>query len=136
MSLSADERAELVGYLPSSMRNSDSLEAWIKGAEFRVSRDYFGNAYVYALSRMVAHKATLERMAEEGVAGPITSKREGDISVNYGGSGDSATDELSATVYGKEYKSMLEQYKPNPGVTHGIFIGGGLDGGDCFRSLF
>lgn len=135
MSLSAEERAELVGYLPSSMRTSDSLEAWIKGAEFRVSRDYFGKAYVYALSRIVAHKATLEKMADEGVAGPITSKREGDISVNYGGSGETATDELTATVYGKEYQSLLAQYKPSPGVTSGIGIGG-FCCGDRFQSIF
>lgn len=135
MALTAGERQELVGYLPTSMRTSEMLDAWIRGAEFRVSRSYFGNAYIYALSRIVAHKATLEEMASGGVAGPITQKREGDISVSYGGSGDTTTDELDATVYGKEYKSLLAQYKPNPGITMGICIGG-LDGGDRIQSHF
>ncbi|SHL42236.1 Protein of unknown function [Fibrobacter sp. UWOV1] len=136
MPISAAERQELIGYLPVSMRTSEMLDAWIRGAEFRVSRSYFGNAYIYALSRIVAHKAIMDEMASEGVAGPATQKREGDISISYGGSGDTATDELDATVYGKEYKSLLAQYKPNPGITHGICIGGGLDGGDRIQSLF
>lgn len=136
MPISAAERQELVGYLPVSMRTSEMLDAWIRGAEFRVSRNYFGKAYIYALSRVVAHKASLETMANEGVAGPVTSKREGDIAVNYGSGGDTSNGDWGMTVYGREYLELLAQYKPNPGITHGLCIGGGLDGGDRIQSLF
>lgn len=135
MSLSPSERQELLGYLPSSMVSSQRLDTWIKGSEFRVSRSYFGQAYIYALYLMVAHKATVEGMASEGVSGPVTEKREGDISVSYGsGSGNSANGDLSSTAYGKEYMALLAQYKPTPGISLGITMGG-LDGGDRFQSL-
>lgn len=134
MPISAEERQELVGYLPVDMRNSTMLDAWIRGAEFRVSRSYFGKAYIYAMSRVVAHKATVEGLASEGVAGPVTSKREGDIAVNYGSGGDSSNGDFGMTAYGREYLELLAQYKPCPGITMGIRIGG-LDGGDRIQSL-
>lgn len=134
MALTETEKQELVGYLPVDMRSSEMLDAWIRGAEFRVSRQYFGPAYVYALSRVVAHKATLESMAGEGVAGPISSKREGDIAVEYSSGGGSSNGDWGMTAYGREYQELLAQYKPNPGITRGICIGG-LDGGDRIQSL-
>lgn len=70
MALTPEERTELVSYLEDSVAQSPRLEALIKGAELRVGRQYFGKAYVYALSLMVMHKATLLDMAKEGVAGP------------------------------------------------------------------
>lgn len=134
MAITAEERQELIGYLPVEMRTSEMLDAWIRGAEFRVSRSYFGKAYIYAMSRVVAHKAAMESMTGEGVAGPITSKREGDIAVNYGSGGDSSNGDFGMTAYGREYLDLLSQYKPNPGITMGICIGG-LDGGDRIQSL-
>jgi len=134
MALTPEERNELVGYLEDSVANSPRLEAMIRGAELRVGRQYFGKAYVYALSLMVMHKATLLDMASEGVAGPVTSKREGDLSVGYGAGGSSGNNDLSNTVFGQEYLELLEQYSPRPGVT-GAVCCGGLDGGDVIQSF-
>ena len=134
MALTPEERTELVSYLDESVAQSQRLEAIIKGAELRVGRQYFGKAYVYALSLMVMHKATLLDMAKEGVAGPVTSKREGDLSVGFGTGGSSGNNDLSNTVFGQEYLELLEQYSPRPGVT-GAVCCGGLDGGDVVQSF-
>ena len=135
MALTPEERTELVSYLDDNVAQSPRLEALIKGAELRVSRCYFGKAYVYALSLMVMHKATLQGMAAEGVAGPVTSKREGDLSIGYGAGGSSGNNDLSNSVFGQEYLELLEQYSPRPGVTGATFCGG-LDGGDVIQSVF
>lgn len=135
MSLTPEERTELLSYLTEAVAESDRLEALIKGAEFRVSRCYFGKAYVYALSLMVMHKSSLQGMAAEGVAGPVTSKREGDLSIGYGAGGSSGNGDLGNSVYGQEYLELLEQYSPRPGVTGGVCCRG-LDGGDAVQSCF
>lgn len=135
MALTPEERTELLSYLTEDVAESDRLEALVKGAELRVSRCYFGKAYVYALSLMVMHKAFLQGMAAEGVAGPVTSKREGDLSIGYGTGGSSGNGDLENSVYGQEYLELLEQYSPRPGVTGGVCCRG-LDGGDAVQSCF
>ena len=135
MSLTEQERQELIGYLPPSIAESARLDAWISGGECRVSRQYFGKAYVYALSLMVSHKATLEGQAAEGHASPVSQIREGDISVSYGNGNGNGNGDLSATSYGQEFLSLLAQYRRAPNITLGPCIGG-LDGGDRIQSLF
>jgi hypothetical protein len=133
MALTPEERTELVSYLEENVAQSQRLDALIRGAELRVGRCYFGKAYVYALSLMVMHKAAMLEMASDGVAGPVTSKREGDLSIGFGTGGSSGNNDLSNTVFGQEYLELLEQYSPRPGVT-GAVCCGGLDGGDVVQS--
>lgn len=135
MALTPEERTELVSYLDTKVAESTRLDALIRGAELRVGRCYFGKAYVYALSLMVMHKAAMLEMASDGVAGPVTSKREGDLSIGFGTGGSSGNNDLSNTVFGQEYLELLEQYSPRPGVT-GAVCCGGLDGGDVVQSFF
>lgn len=134
MALTPEERTELVSYLDTKVAESTRLDALIRGAELRVGRCYFGKAYVYALSLMVMHKAAMLEMASDGVAGPVTSKREGDLSIGFGTGGSSGNNDLSNTVFGQEYLELLEQYSPRPGVT-GAVCCGGLDGGDVVQSF-
>lgn len=134
MALTPEERTELVSYLDTKVAESTHLDALIRGAELRVGRCYFGKAYVYALSLMVMHKAAMLEMASDGVAGPVTSKREGDLSIGFGTGGSSGNNDLSNTVFGQEYLELLEQYSPRPGVT-GAVCCGGLDGGDLVQSF-
>lgn len=133
MALTPEERKELLSYLDDSVAENPRFDAWIAGAEFRVSRCYFGKAYIYALSLMVSHRAALADLAAQGASGPVTSRREGDLSVSFGTSG-SGTGDLQLTAFGQEYASLLEQYSPRPGVTGGPFIGG-TDGGDALQSF-
>ena len=136
MALTPEERNELNTYLESKVAEDPRIEAWIRGAELRVGRQYFGKAYVYALSLMVMHKATLLDMAKDGVAGPVTSKREGDLSVGYSSGGSSGeNNDLANTVFGQEYLELLEQYSPRPGVTGGACCGMGLGCGDIVQSF-
>lgn len=135
MPLSDAERSELESYLSAEVAGDSRLGAWLAGAQFRVGRHYFGKAYVYALSLMVMHKAAMADIAESGASGPVTSKREGDLSVSFGTAQSSDGSDLSASVFGREYLSLLEQYSPRPGVTGGLRFGR-ADGGDAVQSAF
>ena len=135
MSLTPAERAELIGFLPEKIRTDADIESWIKGSEARVSREFFEESYIYALSLMVAHKATLSGMASGGVVGPVTSKREGDIAVNYGGGNSSSSGDLGLTTYGMEYQQLVAQHKVSPNLTRGLCFRG-LCGGDRIQSIF
>lgn len=134
MELTPQEMDKLLAFLSAEVAESPRLDAWIEAASLRVSRCYFGKAYVYALSLMVMHKAALEDLASEGAAGGITQKREGDISISYASSSGNGNGDLSATTYGQEYITLLEQYSPRPGITGGVTCGG-LDGGNRIQSL-
>lgn len=132
--LNAEEMDKLLSFLTEDVAESPRLAAWIEASTYRVSRQYFGKAFVYALSLMVMHKAKMEEQSSEGAAGPATQKREGDISVSYASaSAGNAIGDLGSTSYGLEYQTLLEQYSPRPGVTGGI-CGRGLDGGDRIQS--
>lgn len=120
MALSPEEREELVSYLDDGVVQDARFESWLAGASFRVGRCYFGKAYVYALSLMVSHRAVLADLASQGASGPVTSKREGDLSVSYGSGNGTDGGDLSLSVFGREYLSLLEQYSPRPGVTGGL----------------
>lgn len=126
--LTDSEREELVGYLLPETAGSSRLDSWIRMASFRASRAVFGKAYVYALSLLVSHRAALESRGSEGAAGPVSSVREGDLSVSYGASGSASDGDFSSTAYGQEYLSLLRQYRPKPGLTGGAKTCGGCGG--------
>lgn len=132
--LTTAERAELVAYLPAEFQSSARIDVWIKGAQFRASRSYFGKSYVYALSLLVAHKAAMEARGADGTAGAVTSKKEGDLSVSYA-SGSSEGGDLSATSYGQEFLELSKTYSARPGITGRVIIGG-LCGGNPLQSAF
>lgn len=116
-SLTETELAELETYLPDDILEDSRYGFWLKGSLLRVGRCYFRDAYVYAVSLMVMHKAALADLADEGAAGAVTSKREGDLSVSYASGGSSDDSDLSLTVFGREYLGLLAQYSPRPGTT-------------------
>lgn len=131
--LTEDERKELLAYLPEECAGSSRLEAWIAGASFRVSRCYFGKAYVYALSLMVAHRWAMSEGRPEGTPGAATSMREGDLSVGYSVANGSEDGDLTSTSFGQEFLSLMRQYSPRPGITGAAFRGG--CGGDALQSF-
>lgn len=135
MELTPQEMDKLLAFLSAEVAESPRLDAWIEVAGYRVSRSYFGKAYIYALSLMVMHKAALADLASEGAAGAITQKREGDISISYANGSNSGNGDLSATTYGQEYLTLLSQYSPRPGITGGSACCRGLDGGDRIQSF-
>lgn len=119
--LTEGERGTLISLLPAEAAEAKGLDAWISGASFRVSRKYFGEAYVYALSLVVAHKWAMSAGRASGAPGAVSSVREGDLSVSYASVANADDGDLSATSYGQEYLSMLRQYRPVPGLTGPAF---------------
>lgn len=123
-SLTTEERSKLVSYLPEEFRTNPMLDCWIDGALLVVGRQYFKGAFVYALSLVVAHKAALASRGNAGEAGPVTSVREGDISVSYGSNAGGGSSYFSSTSYGQEFEQLKKQYSARPGITGGFRFGG------------
>lgn len=119
MTFSESEFEKVKKYFHPDLATNERADIWIEMASFRVSKCYFKGAYYLALALMAEHIGALEDRGSDGVAGAITSKREGDLSIGFAAGSDS--DDLSATSYGREYQSLLKQYSPRPGVTGGAF---------------
>lgn len=122
-SLTPEEREKLVSYLPEGFRLNPMLDCWIDAALLTVGRQYFKDAFIYALSLVVAHKAALASRGDGGEAGAVSSVREGDISVSYAvtGGGDAY---FSSTSYGLEFEQLKKQYSARPGITGRFSVGG------------
>lgn len=84
-------------------------------AESRTSSTFFGANRPEAVAYMAAHLLDMAASADvsSGAGGPITSKKEGDLSLSFaqGGSG-AAGDTLSQTPYGR----MLMDLRRSSGV--------------------
>lgn len=116
--LTAEEIAKAKGYMIPAFSTNSRVSVWLEMACFRVGRAYFGDAFCYALALMAQHIAACEtRSADGSDAGRITSKREGDLSVSFGGNGSSDSGDLQATSYGEQYAALVKQYSPAPGIT-------------------
>lgn len=116
--LTPEEIVKAKAYMTPTLAANQRVDVWLELADLRVSRDYFGGAFVYAISLMAQHIGTIEtRSADGGDAGRITSKREGDLAVSFAGSNAGEDSDLSATSYGTTYLSLMRQYSPRPGIT-------------------
>ncbi len=111
------ELAEVKGFMHPELAAAERCGAWVKMAQFRVGRCYFGDAYLFALSLMASHIGALEGRGSDGDAGRIASKREGDLSVSYAGGTSGDDGDLSSTAYGLQYLALLKQYSKRPGIT-------------------
>lgn len=108
--LTAEERQKLEAFLPKAVKESEDLDSLIAAAEMRVSRSFFGEGYVYALSLATAHRHALITISANGASGAVTSVREGDVSVNYSSANSSNGDDLEMSVYGRELITLTKQY--------------------------
>lgn len=108
--LTAEERQKLESYLPKAVKESEDLDSLIAAAEMRVSRSFFRDSYIYALSLATAHRHALLAISASGASGAVTSVREGDVSVNYGSANSSNGDDLDMSVYGRELITLTKQY--------------------------
>lgn len=125
MQLTPEEITKAKSFMVQAFSTSQRVSVWLEMAGFRVSRDYFGDAFLYALALMAQHIATIEtRSIDGGDAGRITAKREGDLSVSFAGASSTDDGDLSATSYGQAYLSLLKQYSPRPGITGRVCLRG------------
>ena len=72
----------------------------------------FGDNYNYAVALRAAHTLTLKNNAQNGLAGSvggITSKREGDLSIGFGGqSATGIKGDLGTTSYGVQLDELIK----------------------------
>lgn len=118
MQLTPEEILKAKGYINPVFSQNTRVDVWLDMASFRVGRSYFGDAFPYALALMAQHIAACEtRSADGSEGGRITSKREGDLAVSFGGNGSADSSDLGATSYGEQYAALLKQYSPVVGIT-------------------
>lgn len=82
-------------------------------ASLRTNSRCFGNKYNLAIALRAAHTLTLLQNAQSGLSaggsGSIKSKKEGDLSVTFGGSSDTGVKgDLGQTSYGVELQSLID----------------------------
>ena len=121
--LTAEERQKLESFLPKAVKESEDLDSLIAAAEMRVSRSFFRDSYIYALSLAAAHALAFLAVTASGPSGAVTSVREGDVSVNYGSANSSSGDDLEMSVYGRELITLTKQYA-TPFGTSAMFARG------------
>jgi len=70
----------------------------------------FGEQYEYAVALLAAHTLTLAQRGDSvgGSAGAVSSQKEGQLSVSFGGTVESGA--LGATSYGTELQRLRRQY--------------------------
>jgi hypothetical protein len=93
----------------------------------RTSAHAFGGNYNYAVALLAAHLIEIAQgaaFAGSGGSGPVKSKKEGDLSISYGGA-DAAADssDLSLTKYGRQLQSLRRGNIAAVGVTGGRDVG-------------
>lgn len=81
------------------------LDALIELAAGRTSSTVFGDNYNLAVALRTLHQIELFD-SNNGAAGGVTSRSEGQLSIGYGGAGGNASD-LGATAWGVELSSLI-----------------------------
>lgn len=90
-------------------------------AEDRCDRGYFGESWTKAMAYLTAH--LMEMSSRNGSeSGPVTSRREGDISVTFAAAEQNDSD-LYMTTFGKMYLALLNGRSP------GVVLSGGCHSG-------
>lgn len=84
-------------------------------AVLRTSKVCFGVNYTCAIALRAAHTLTLLQNAQSGLttgsSGSIKSKKEGDLSVTFGGSSDTGVKgALGQTSYGIELQELIDSH--------------------------
>ena len=96
------------------VENDDVLE-YITNAQIGQSAAAWGSAYTLAMAYLAAHLMKLmpttapETDNPTDAAGPVTSKKAGDLAIGFQGligSGSAEKDDLRATRYGKAYLAL------------------------------
>ena len=100
---------------------------YIELAEMRTSTCAFGTNYNQAVALLAAHLIELAKgddHAGSGGAGPVTGKKEGQLSISYGsGSSENDDSDLSMTKYGRQLQGLRRGNIAAVGVTGGADTG-------------
>lgn len=97
--------------------NDARYQVFLEIAEDRCDRGYFGDSWTKAMAYLTAH--LMEMSSRNGSeSGPVTSRREGDISVTFA-AGEQNDSDLYMTTFGKMYIALLN------GRSQGVILSGG-----------
>ena len=96
---------------------SDSKKAiHIDLATARTSSIKFGDNKNYAIALRAAHTLTIANRNDGDLAGNAESKKEGDLSVSYGGKGSIGSGDLNQTSYGRQLLAIIRSHIPAASV--------------------
>jgi len=86
--------------------NEDDKAVALSVASSRLSEKHFKNVYNQAVALMAAHLLTIAK--RNGASGQVTSYKEGDLSIGYGGLSQ-ANKRLDSTGYGSELLTLIKE---------------------------
>ena len=120
MSLTAEQIFDAIA--PEYKNHSDKA-TYLELAESRISSCAFGVNRPHAVALRAAHDMTLNLGSDQSGSGggPITGKKEGNLSIQYAGpsSGADNGDDLILTKYGRQLKGLMRGNIAAVGVTGG-----------------
>lgn len=92
-------------------KSDDEISAVGAIAEMQVDEDVWKSKYQLGLVYLSAHILKMGEM-QNGAMGPVTSKKVGDLSINYGSI--TANESFDLTPYGVEFKRIRKQVSVSP----------------------
>lgn len=103
---------EIIVLKSPSIPDDTRLDDFVNLAKFSIASSTFGDKYEYALALLVLHWLTLEAQtggsattSGSGASGGVTGKKEGQLSINFGGVPSSVSERrayLMSTQFGQE----------------------------------
>lgn len=117
MSLTA---SQILAAIASQFDSDPNRSTHLTLATQRTNSQCFGDNYQYAIALRAAHTLTMSKQASVvgGSAGGITSKKEGDLSVSYGGqTSTGVSGDLGQTSYGVELQGLINGNIPGIQIT-------------------
>jgi len=102
------------------------LSVHVQLAAQRTSSTCFGENYTLAVALRAAHTLTLKNEAvagNSGAVGPVTSMKEGDLSISFGGASSiSVKGDLGTTKYGIQLQDLIDGQISSMSVTGDVSL--------------
>jgi len=99
---------------PAYASDSDK-DTFITLATCQTSSCQFGDSYNYAIALRAAHMITMRD--RQGISGPISNLREGDLTIYYGSILDTWKHNLHQTSYGTQLLGLIRSHVMKHSVT-------------------
>ena len=100
--------SDILSIIAPQFDSEASRQGHLDQAETSTSTTHFGALRARAVALRAAHTLKLATdTARNGDAGPVTSKREGDLGISFGSSRGSGSGYLQLTSYGQELAALI-----------------------------
>ena len=114
--------SDILSIIAPQFDSEASRQGHLDQAETSTSTTHFGVLRDRAVALRAAHTLKLATdTARNGDAGPVTSKREGDLGISFGSSRGSGSGYLQLTSYGQELAVLIAS-RPCVGITGLPFV--------------